>query len=492
MPEIRSINPISGDVQFDPLPETSSSELEETLRHSVLAHAQWSRVSHRERAVALRAIAGALEGKAEALAKVADAETALGFERLVGEVGRTVFQLRMFAEGLESGDLLRVNSDEPVPGPPPVGRPKLSRRSVPLGPVAVFGASNFPFAFGEIGGDTASALAAGCSVVIKEHPGHPTLAAEVIAVAREALEACEVDPNVISGVRGFDAGRQLVTHPDIHAVGFTGSESAGRSLFDLATSRPSPIPFYGELGSMNSVFITQSAVTARGEALAAEAIASINLGRGQFCTKPSLIVVSHDEAFVEALAAASRSVAPGPLLAPSSAQRYMSSIQQLRDDPEVFDIVAPSRDESGLQIGASLLGISSQSFREKPDRYLLECFGPTSLVIQCESDEEFLEIAEVLEGALVGTIQAEPESDSELVRHLLEKLETLVGRIVLNGWPTGVAVSPWQHHGGPYPASTSSLHTSVGLQAIMRFVRPVVLQNADSADWPQIVQAWES
>lgn len=491
MKTVVSINPATGKTQYQPLPETSPRELEDIVVRSQQAFTQWFSTRPKERAQVLRALALALEEHAENLANIAETETALGVARLVGEVGRTVFQIKMFATELEEGQQLASQVDLPVEGAPPAGRPRLSRRLVAMGPVGVFGASNFPFAFGELGGDTASALAAGCTVVVKEHPGHPELARTVVEVARKAISSAGANPDILQGVRGFQAGRDLVSHPLIRAVGFTGSEVAGRALFDIAVARSHPIPFYGELGSVNPVFITQAALEERYETLAIEAAGSITLGRGQFCTKPSLIFVPHHDGFLESLRHEISSIAGGPLLAPSSAERFLSSVKSLAAAPGVSELVAPSHAEDGFDIGASVLTVTIKDFLAQPDSYFTECFGPTALLVLCDSDTDFADAIAYLEGALVATIQAVPDADDDLVRRLALSLSALAGRIVLNMWPTGLAVSPWQHHGGPYPASTSPLHTSVGLQAMMRFVRPVVLQNASEDDWPVLVGAWE-
>lgn len=492
MATLQSINPATGETQYDPLPETSAAEVADAVERSRAAFTAWSATPPAARADVLDAIAHALEVRAEELAAIADSETALGVPRLVGEVARTVFQIRMFSAELRNGSLLSSQVDEPVEGPPPAGRPRLSRRFVALGPVAVFGASNFPFAFAELGGDTASALAAGCAVVVKEHPGHPHLAQLVIELARQAVDKAGADPDIIIGIRGLEAGKTLVSHPQIMAAGFTGSEAAGRALFDVAVKRPHPIPFYGELGSVNPVFISRAALESKRQDLAAEAVGSITLGRGQFCTKPSMLFVPEDSAFLDAIRSEMSAVAAGPLLAPSSAKRFFESVDGLRGAPGVSEIVPPSHSDDGLDVGASILRVSLEDFVASPNTYLTECFGPTALIVECPREEEFSAAIAHLHGALVATVHAIPGTDDTLVSTLVELLSGIAGRIVMNAWPTGLAVTPWQHHGGPYPAATSPLHTSVGLQAMMRFVRPVVLQNASQADWPGLVTAWEN
>lgn len=492
MATLQSINPATGHTQYEPLQESSHADVDDAVKRSLSAFRAWSAKTPTARAEVLDAIASSLEQRADELAEIADSETALGVHRLVGEVARTVFQIRMFSTELRNGNLLSSRVDEPVEGPPPAGRPRLARRFVPLGPVAVFGASNFPFAFAELGGDTASALAAGCTVIVKEHPGHPHLAQLVIELARNAAEKAGAPADIIIGIRGLEAGKTLVSHPTISAAGFTGSEAAGRALFDLAVQRPHPIPFYGELGSVNPVFISEAALQGKSRELAAEAVGSITLGRGQFCTKPSVLFVPADSDFLDAVRDEMSAVAAGPLLAPSSAKRFFESVDGLRSAPGVSEIVAHSHSDDGLAVGASILRVSLADFLQSPDTYLTECFGPTALIVECASEQDFGSAIAHLHGALVATVHAIPGADDELLAMLVDSLAGIAGRIVVNAWPTGLAVTPWQHHGGPYPAATSPLHTSVGLQAMMRFVRPVVLQNASQADWPGLVSVWES
>jgi NADP-dependent aldehyde dehydrogenase len=420
------------------------------------------------------------------LAELAHQETALGADRLVGEIARTTFQLRLFAEELESGRLLTTDIDEALAGLPPVGHPRLVRRYVALGPVAVFGAGNFPFAFGQLGGDTVSALAAGCTVVVKDHPGHPQLAQTLTALAQTALTGAGFDADVLQSVRGMAAGTALVAHPDVQAGAFTGSQKAGRALFDTATSRPQPIPFYGELGSMNPVFITEAVLSSRRDELATELATSLTMGRGQLCTKPSVIFVPDDQAFIDGLVQALSGVAPGQLLSPTSLERYVKGVSGVAAVNGVTELI-PTSAGADLSVAPGLLSTTFENFLERSDELLEECFGPVGLLVRCQSDADFDAAISHLEGALVATVHAVPETDADLARHLVEELSFIAGRVVVNGWPTGLAVTPWQHHGGPYPASTSVLHTSVGSQAMMRFVRPVVIQNVSDDQWPGLL-----
>lgn len=483
---LNSISPFTGEVQFEPVAESSVADVDTAVARSLTAGKAWSRLEFNERARALWAIADAVDDDSASLAELAHQETALGVDRLVGEIARTTFQLRLFAEELESGRLLTTDIDEALAGLPPVGHPRLVRRYVALGPVAVFGAGNFPFAFGQLGGDTVSALAAGCTVVVKDHPGHPQLAMTLSALARAALTSAGFDADVLQNVRGMVAGTALVAHPSVQAGAFTGSQKAGRALFDIATSRPNPIPFYGELGSMNPVFITQAALASRGEELSTELATSLTMGRGQLCTKPSVIFVPDDQAFIDGLVQALSGVSPGQLLSPTSLERYVQGVAGVAGVSGVTEVI-PTAATPDLSVAPGLLTTTLENFVERSQELLEECFGPVGLVVLCGSDADFDAGMSLLEGALVATIHAVPETDSDLARHLVEELSNIAGRVVVNGWPTGLAVTPWQHHGGPYPASTSVLHTSVGSQAMMRFVRPVVIQNVSDEQWPGLL-----
>lgn len=480
---IQAIDPRTGEAVYEPLAETTSQELDGAVRDAHNAFAVWAKTPDLKRAEVLNALADALDAHVDELVDIAEHETGLGEVRLTGEVARTSFQLRMFAQLLQEGELLAPHVDEPIEGAPPVGRPRMVRSLVALGPVAVFGASNFPFAFSVLGGDTASALAAGCTVVVKEHPSHPNLSVRVVALARQVFVDHGLPASVLVGVRGFEAGVSLVSHPLISAVGFTGSQGAGRALLDLVNAREVPIPFYGELGSLNPAFITQAAMGARRSELASEAATSIMMGRGQFCTKPALLFIPDDQEFVDELVSQLGEAPTGPLLSPAIRQRFIDSVARVSASSGVTSLVADD-DASGLSVGAHLLSVSLEDYLANAHGIKEECFGPSAVIIRCSQDTDYLTVSEDLEGALVAAIHAESGADQEVVNTLVGALAGRVGRIVMNGWPTGLAVSPWQHHGGPYPASTSVLHTSVGGQAMMRFVRPLVIQNATPDQWP--------
>jgi NADP-dependent aldehyde dehydrogenase len=467
--------------------DTTIAKTDTIVTHSLQAFRQWSTAPAETRASCMEAIADSIDANADALAELANEETHLGLPRLVGEVARTTFQLRSFASEVRQPTLTAEVRSDAVDGAPPVGRASLRKIHVPLGPVAVFGAGNFPFAFADVGGDTASALGAGCTVVIKQHHGYPRTSTEVLRLARKALESQAMSADVLTSVVGRHAGQALVAHPDIQAVGFTGSLAGGRALWEIAVNRARPIPFYGELGSANPVFITRAAVEARRDTIASEAAASIGLGRGQFCTKPSLLIVPEDDEFIASIASQLDAAGEGRLLSASSASRFADSVNRVKSGGGVTEVLATRIDVANDTVSPGLLRVSAEDFVADHEAIATECFGPLAVVITYSSLDHIDQIAAVLEGGLVLTVQAEHPVDSDLVSNLYELGKRLYGRVVTNGWPTGVAVAPAQHHGGPYPASTIAAFTSVGLQAIMRFVRPVTFQGIDGSAWDGLV-----
>ncbi|MGI5397287.1 aldehyde dehydrogenase (NADP(+)) [Streptomyces sp. CA-251251] len=429
------------------------------------------------RAELLRALARTLGENARHLADVADNETQLGAERLRGEIRRTQTQLRMFADIVEAGAFLDVMIDPPDPAAEPAPRPDIRRMLVPLGPVAVFSASNFPFAFSVLGGDTASALAAGCPVVVKAHEGHPGL-----SDLSHELAAAVLPAGALTVVHGRETGRALVTDPDIRAVGFTGSTSGGRALFDLAGSRPDPIPFYGELGSLNPVVVTPGACAERGADIVREYITSVTLGRGQFCTKPGLLFLPAGHGLEGQLRRAIAAVPPGPLLGAWIGTAYHATLGELVAHPAVHALhLTPRRDDPRASAPA-LLTTTAEAVRADPD-LLRECFGPASLVVTYTSTDDLLDTLHTLPGGLTATIQGQEPQDGTLARRVSAALSA--GRLIWNGWPTGVAVTPAMHHGGPWPSTTSPLHTSVGGTAVARWMRPVAYQNMPEALLPE-------
>ncbi|MEV1146823.1 aldehyde dehydrogenase (NADP(+)) [Micromonospora sp. NPDC049799] len=433
------------------------------------------------RADLLRAAAGAMEAAATEIVTLADEETHLGPTRLTGELARTVGQLRLFAEAVDEGSLLDVTVDHADPAATPVPRPDVRRMMVPIGPVAVFAASNFPLAFSVAGGDTASALAAGCPVVVKAHEGHPRLSDLVGRILADVLPA-----GAVTVLHGREAGRDLVLHPAVRAVGFTGSEAGGRALFDLAASRSDPIPFYGELGSVNPVVVTPAAVAARGADIARAYVGSFTLGLGQFCTKPGLLFLPAGHGLEGVLTEAVTRVPAGPLLGDWIRAGFDVALAGLAALPGVRALLPP-RPGSGSTGAPALLTMPARDFRATPEA-ARECFGPASLVVEYADDTDLLAALAIVPGALTTGVHAERGQDTDLVRAVLDLAVARSGRVVFNGWPTGVAVTWAMHHGGPWPATTAPLHTSVGVAAARRFLRPVAWQDVPDDLLPEALR----
>ncbi|WP_285037378.1 aldehyde dehydrogenase (NADP(+)) [Plantibacter sp. ME-Dv--P-095] len=431
------------------------------------------------RAAWLEAVADALDGRVTELVALADEESHLGTARLTGEVARTTGQLRLFATVLRDGAFLEVVVDHADAAATPP-KPELRRMLRPTGPVAVFSASNFPFAFSVAGGDTASALAAGCPVIVKAHSAHPRLSRLTAEIVTEALRDAGAPEGTFALVEGREQGTALVRHPAITAVGFTGSLAGGRALFDLASQRPAPIPFYGELGSTNPVVITAAALADGAAALARGLAASITLGVGQFCTNPGLVLVPAGSGFAELVAAAASGTAAGRMLTPGIADAYASGTARATAHPGVRTLLGgdAGAPESGVP---TVLATTAATVLEDPEVLLEEIFGPATLVIEYADETELHAVLAAVGGALTATVHAAPGED---VAELVSRLEPLAGRVLFGGWPTGVAVGWAQHHGGPWPATTS-LHTSVGATAVRRFQRPIVYQDAPERVLPE-------
>ncbi|MEV5407630.1 aldehyde dehydrogenase (NADP(+)) [Thermopolyspora sp. NPDC052614] len=456
--------------------ETPAEQIAEICGRAAAAFPVLRDLGREERARLLEAVAAELAAAEPELIAAADAETALGEGRLTGELARTCFQFRFFAEVIRDGGYLEVAIDHADPSAPPAPRPELRRMMVPIGPVAVFGASNFPLAFSVPGGDTASALAAGCPVVVKAHPAHPETSELAAAALRRALPQ-----DVFTLVHGYEAGRALVQDPRIRAVGFTGSERGGRALFDLAVSRPDPIPFYGELGSVNPLVVTPAAARERGKTIGAGAADSLTLGMGQFCTKPGLIFVPRGESgdtLVHALVRRVGEITPGVLLTDGIRDAYVAG--SYRAQQEATTLYAGEAD--GPACGATLVRVDTQAVIDGKAP-LEEVFGPFAVVVDYDDEQDLLAALTALKPALVATVHAE-ESETALAGRLLDLLTERVGRIVWNGYPTGVAVAWAMTHGGPYPATTAPGHTSVGAASIRRWLRPVTYQSVPQSLLP--------
>ncbi len=435
------------------------------------------------RAAFLRAAATEIETDQERITRLADQETALGIPRLSGEITRTCNQLNLFADVLDEGSYLEATIDQAHKGSP-IPQPDLRRMLIPLGPVAVFGASNFPLAFSVAGGDTASALAAGCPVVIKAHQAHPATSVAVFEALQRALSAAALPAGALSLIFGRDAGSALVAHPVIKAVGFTGSVAGGRTLFDIAQRRPDPIPFYGELGALNTFIVSPAAAETRGTEVGTELAGSATLGMGQFCTKPGLAFVPAGDAgdkVVEALRAGFSAHNGGVLLTDTIRKAYADGVTARLERHGVTSLIDDDRTAPESGVLPALLEASAQALT---DVVLEECFGPLLIVHRYRDLDGLRPLLDVLPAALTGSVHA-LESETDFATSVEASLRPRIGRLVWNGYPTGVAVSWAQHHGGPWPATTSALHTSVGATAIRRFLRPFVWQNAPSAILPE-------
>ncbi|WP_322049209.1 aldehyde dehydrogenase (NADP(+)) [Paraburkholderia sp. J67] len=441
----------------------------------------WAQSSRETRARLLRGLADVLQARRDKLVCVGDDETSLGSVRLNSELDRTIFQLRGFAEHVEDGNAFAVSDDPAIAGAPPLGRPHLTRVRVPLGPVAMFSASNFPIAFSVLGGDTASALAAGCPVVVKAHPGHPQLSREVFELTKAVLTQQGLPEGLIGMVEGagIEVGVGLVRHPGIAAVAFTGSFKGGTALWSHANSRPRPIPFYGELGSTNPVVALPSALTGNAEELARTLAASMEFGCGQICTSPGLVVLFESadaDRFESALRDALQSAKTHTMLTPSMKHNFDAGIARLVATPGVQTVLAgESTNDDHASPRPVIARTSAQNFISEHALHE-EVFGPACLLVRVQSIDEIVEVLNAVGGSLTVTLWG-AEVDSPDVRRITRCATQIAGRVLFGGVPTGVAVTASQQHGGPWPASTQPFSTSVGYAAMDRFLRPVALQN---------------
>jgi 2,5-dioxopentanoate dehydrogenase len=489
----RAVNPATRQ-QLDPaFFSASQKDLDSAVALAEEAFTSYGSLSGADRAVFLRAIATEMEATASEIVARAHEETALPLARLQGELARTCGQLRLFASLVEEGSWVSARIDRNDPSRKPSPKPGIRSLLKPLGPVAVFGASNFPLAFSVAGGDTASALAAGNPVIVKANPAHPGTSELAGNAISRAVCSCKLPEGTFSLLfdSGFAVGADLVKHPGIRAVGFTGSLKGGRILFDLACARPTPIPFYGELGSCNPVFILPGAMRARGSQIARQLYESFTLGGGQFCTKPGIVFVPPQDSISDFSAALDDAVAHSPnfvLLTPRIGAEFNNSILS-RARTAHLRVAAKSTsspDSSGVIGQPILFDTSAESFLANPGLEK-EIFGPTTLLVHYGQVKELLQAAYALEGHLTVTVHGEREDLKEF-SELLSILEQKAGRLIFNGFPTGVEVSHAMVHGGPYPASTDSRSTSVGSLAILRFARPLAYQDFPDATLPPDLQ----
>jgi NADP-dependent aldehyde dehydrogenase len=465
--------------------DTALPQVEQLVALASTAARGWGRTTPDQRATALERIATRLDGAADELVPLAQRETHLPEARLRSELGRTTFQLRLLAEAAREGSYLDATLDSADPDWKPVARPDLRRVNLPVGPVVVFAAGNFPFAFSVAGGDTASALAVGCPVLAKAHPGHLDLSVATAEIVRSALEQAGAPAGTFALLVGDEAGRAALTHPLVRAGAFTGSLRGGRTLYDLAQSRPEPIPFYAEMGSVNPVVVTRAAAATRlPEVLGGYAV-SFTLGQGQFCTKPGVLLLPREAAGEQDLVdAVSRQPGGAPLLSDAIHAGFVRVLGQLRKHPRVT-VVSASESATASSPTPTLLATDAADVLCHPE-LLEEVFGPASLVVRYDDEDQLLAVLAALPGQLTATVQA--VGDEPELPELLAALTARAGRVIVNGWPTGVAVTHAMHHGGPYPATTSSAHTSVGTGSLGRFTRPVSYQNVPDGLLPPELQ----
>ena len=435
-----------------------------------------------ERAAFLGAVADAIVGIGDELVVIAMQETGLPRMRLEGERGRTVNQLRLYASEVVRGEWLDVTIDSAL-GERVPPRPDLRRMNIALGPVAVFGASNFPLAFSVAGGDTGAAMAAGCPVVVKGHPAHPGTGELVARAVCKAVADAGLPPGTFAYLPGtlHSLSGALVSDLRIKAVGFTGSRKAGLALSKLAAARPEPIPVYAEMSAINPVFLLPAALDDTAEALGAAFVASLTMGAGQFCTNPGVLVALDGpglDRFLGAAVAALASVDPAIMLSPGILTAYGQGVAALKAHPAIRSVHCGEASAPNRSCGA-LFETPAAQFLTDP-ALSNEVFGPSALVVRCGSIEEMMRVASALEGQLTATVHAS-DGDRELAHRLLPLLAGKAGRVLFNGWPTGVEVSHAMVHGGPFPATSNSRTTSVGTLAIARFLRPVCFQNVSQA-----------
>ena len=471
--------------------EASGPIVERALDAAEAAASEFRQCPAEQRAEFLDRIADALDGMPDLL-NAAHIETALPVERLTGERGRTSGQLRLFANLVREGSWVDARIDRALPDRKPLPRPDVRRMLIPIGPVAVFGASNFPLAFSVAGGDTASALAAGCPVVVKAHPAHPATSELAAGAIVAAIKASGVPPGVFSLLQStrHDIARAVVQHRYTKAVAFTGSLRAGRALYDAAASRPEPIPVFAEMGSVNPVFVLPGALAERGAAIAEGLKSSVTLGVGQFCTSPGVTIGidgEHFDDFVRELGELMQNAPAGTMLTPAILESYETGIDRL----SAIEGTSMVRSAAG---GTTVASQARPSMLETGARVFLEnralgeeVFGPSTVVVRCGSRAEMEAVANELDGQLTATIHG-TAADLAAYASLVSILESKAGRVIVNGFPTGVEVCASMHHGGPYPATTDSRATSVGTAAIFRFARPVAYQNFPQSSLPVELQ----
>ncbi len=486
-----AINPKTGTPLDGMFQEATQQEVDQAVQLAEKAFIEYSQKSPAAIASFLDQIAEEILNLGDTLIERAMAETALPQGRLQGERGRTMNQLKLFATVVREGSWVDARIDNALPDRQPAPRVDIRQMQRPLGPVGIFGASNFPLAFSVAGGDTASALAAGCTVVVKGHPAHPgtsELVGQAILLAAEKTGMPEGVFSMIQG-RTNEVGGHLVKHPLIHAIGFTGSYKGGKALFDLANQRSTPIPVYAEMGSTNPVFILPNALKERGREIANSLAGSINLGVGQFCTQPGIVFLSGNNqraAFQTTLSNSIQGIAAGTMLTNGIKKAFDNGTNELKKAQGIETLVHGKAGDTANAATSTIFTTDFEHFTQNKD-WSEEVFGPSSILIKTDNKAQILQAARDLSGHLTATIHGTDE-DFEAYKELFTILERKVGRLLLNGFPTGVEVGHAMVHGGPFPATTAPQTTSVGTNAIKRFARPVCYQNFPSNRLPSALQ----
>jgi len=490
---LTAVNPHDGSSSGYSYAIATGREIESAMALAGRAAPELSKFSAERKARFLEKIADNILHADDFLILTARFETGLPEGRIISERGRTISQIRMFADFITEGSWVEASVDTGNPAREPLPKPDLRKMLIPVGPVVVFGSSNFPLAFSVAGGDTVSALAAGNPVIVKAHPAHPGTSDIIGQCIRNAAIETGMPDGTFSLLydSGFRVGQSLVSHPATKAVGFTGSFSGGKALFDLAMKRPGPIPVFAEMGSVNPIFILPEAMQASGNATAEKIAGSVTLGAGQFCTNPGLVLLVNNgdaQLFMDSLSERIRNAIPQTMLTPSIALRYDSDCHKVIGGNQV-QLLSKSANPAGLNQAVPVIASVSGDIFEKNTGLAEEVFGPFSLVVLCDSVEQMMRIARELPGQLTASLFF--QHSTELARHagLIEILQSRAGRIVFNGVPTGVEVCHSMHHGGPFPASTDSRFTSVGTSAIKRWARPVAFQDCPDELLPPELQS---
>jgi 2,5-dioxopentanoate dehydrogenase len=483
-----AINPANNQKLEGEFVNASVSEINEVIDKATIAFAIYRKKDKNNIASFLDQIADEIVNLGDTLIQRCHLETALPIARLEGERGRTINQLKLFANLVREGSWVDARIDTALPDRIPLPKPDIRQMQIPLGPVAIFGASNFPLAFSTAGGDTASALAAGCPVIVKAHEAHPGTSELVAQAILKAIKICEMPEGTFSLLQGNSraVGESLVKHPGIKAVGFTGSFVGGKAIFDIANARSEPIPVFAEMGSTNPVFILPEAMKEKGEVIATGLVNSIAMGVGQFCTNPGLSFIQKSEdtiPFFNQLKQKISAIPSGTMLTPKIKEAFDKGVGEILEIKNVTPFAHGLSNTAPNNSSPILFTTSIEDFFKNKE-LSIENFGPSSILIEADSKETILEAARNLEGHLTATVFG-TENDLNNYSELFDILELKVGRIILNGYPTGVEVCHSMVHGGPFPSTTASQSTSVGTGAIKRFVRPICFQDYPQSKLPE-------